>query len=992
LESEAETLVLCPQDELWVDMEAFQEAAAIARRAKDPAAYRAAIELYSGELLPEDRYEEWAEDRRREFSETYRSLWLGLAWAYEEREDYGSALDAHRKVTRGEPTNEEAHAGLMRLHALSGRKADALRQYELLEEAISQEAGTAPSARTRALREEIASGRFPPEAAWPVGVASKEVSEPPRHNLPVPRTSFVGRGRELTEIKRTLAMTRLLTLTGTGGSGKTRLALSVATDLAGAYPDGAWLVELAGLSEPELVPQAVAGLLGLSEQPGRTLVETLADSLREQRALLILDNCEHLVDAAARLVDFLLSSCSHLKVLATSREPLSVEGEVLFSVPPLSVPTGIPSDPSVIGGHDSVRLFLERTRMRLPDFSLTRENVGAVAEVCRKLEGIPLAIELAAARMGVLAANQVAEKLEDSLGLLSAGPRTASPRQRTMRAAIGWSHGLLSEGEKQLFARLSTFSGGFTLEAAEAVCPGGAVEEGEVLDLLSGLVDKSLVVAVASGPGAPRYRMLETVRQYGCEQLEEPERVRKRHAMYYLALVEAAEPELVGAGQVAWLERLETEYDNLRAVLRWSSEGEEPEIGLRLASALWPFWYTHGHYGEGREWLEGALSKSGGSLAILRAKALSGAGVLTFLQCEYERAATLIEESLALYRDQEDKQGVASALQTLGSVARERGRYDRAVAFHEESLALQRELGNEEGIARSLDGLGFAAWLQEDHGRAEALCTEALALYRELEDAEGVAWSLVNLGATAQHQGDLERAAELLNEGLAFSRRAGYKEGVAWSLNQLGIVEQRRGNYERAAELLRESLEVHRDLGDRWRTASVLEGLASSARERGRFERAARLLGGAEALRGAIGAPLPPCERPDCERNVSALRAAMGEEAFAKARAEGHAMTPEQTVEYALEKGGEPAKYSAPQEVPSAGRYSDVLTRREQEVAVLVARGMTNRQIARELTISERTVTTHVDHILNKLGGTSRAQVAAWVVEQRLLPEVEGQG
>lgn len=324
----AESLVLCPKGDLWVGVDAFEAAALSAQRSRDPGAYKAAIEPYSGELLPEDRYEEWAEDRRRELSERCRFLLLGLAWAYEEREDYGSAIEAHRQMMRGAPTNEEAHAGLMRLYALSGRKADALRQYELFEETIFRELETGPSASTRALKEEITSGRFPPEAAQAKSLRSKEASEPPRHNLPVPRTSFVGRGSELTDVKRALALTRLLTLTGVGGSGKTRLALSAATDLAGAYPDGAWLVELAGLSEPELVPQAVAGLLGVRDQPGRTLVETVADSLREQRALLILDNCEHLVDAAARLVDFLLASCSHLKVMATSRELLGVEGEV----------------------------------------------------------------------------------------------------------------------------------------------------------------------------------------------------------------------------------------------------------------------------------------------------------------------------------------------------------------------------------------------------------------------------------------------------------------------------------------------------------------------------------------------------------------------------------------------------------------------------------------------------------------------------------------
>jgi DNA-binding SARP family transcriptional activator len=413
--SENDSLVLCPEGQLWVDVEAFEEAARSALRSREPGAYEAAIDLYSGELLPGDRYEGWAEERRRELQETYTSLFLGLARAYEERGDYGSSIVALRKVIREEPANEEAHVGLMRLHALSGRTAEALRQYELLEEMISRELGVEPSASTRALREEIASGRFPPDAARPVAPSSNKVSEPPRHNLPVPRTNFVGRRRELTEVKRTLAMTRLLTLTGSGGSGKTRLALEVARDLVGVYPDGVWLVELAPLSEPELVSQEVAGALGVREQPGSSLVDMLVGGLRSKEVLLILDNCEHLVYACARLVDTLLGSCPHLRVLATSREPLGVEGEAVWRVSSLSTPdTDRLPAAGELTRYDAVRLFLDRARLRLPDFDLTPENGRAVAMVCGRLEGVPLAIELATARVGVLAVEQISERLEDS--------------------------------------------------------------------------------------------------------------------------------------------------------------------------------------------------------------------------------------------------------------------------------------------------------------------------------------------------------------------------------------------------------------------------------------------------------------------------------------------------------------------------------------------------------------------------------------------------
>ncbi|HZC18117.1 MAG TPA: AAA family ATPase, partial [Rubrobacteraceae bacterium] len=417
-----------------------------------------------------------------------------------------------------------------------------------------------------------------------------------KHNLPPgDRTSFIGREREVLEVKRLLAMTRLLTLTGAGGSGKTRLALKVARDLVGAYPEGVWLVELASLSEGELVPQAVASALGVREQPGRPLLETLEDALRATKALLVVDNCEHLIDAAARLTDALLSACPKLRILATSRESLGVEGETLWLVPPLSLPDPLRPPTTVEGavGYEAVRLFLDRARSRLPAFKLTPQNTQAVVGICRTLDGIPLALELAAARMSALAVEQIAERLEDSLRLLSSGgSRTVEPRHRTMRAALKWSHDLLSEPERKLFGRLSVFAGGFTLEAAEAVGEGDGIERGEVLDLLCNLVEKSLVVAEANGDGGVRYRMLQPVRQYGQERLEESgeaEQARERHVRYYLKLVEDANLELMGEQQLTSLQQLELEEGNLRAALSWCldtpSKGDA-EMGLAMATAL----------------------------------------------------------------------------------------------------------------------------------------------------------------------------------------------------------------------------------------------------------------------------------------------------------------------------------------------------------------------------------------------------------------------
>jgi DNA-binding SARP family transcriptional activator len=420
-----EQLVLCQEGQLWVDVEAFEEAADTALRSKEPAACRVAIDLYSGELLPEDRYEEWTEEHRQRLREIHLSLLLGLAHLQEEREDHDGAVEALMEVLAEDPAREEAHVGLMRLHALRGRQGDALRQYERLEEALSRELGAKPGATSRALREEIAARRFPPpEGQQPVvsGPASpsegqhEDSDESSKHNLPATRTSFVGREREMVEVKRLLAMTRLLTLTGAGGSGKTRLALEVARDLVGLYPDGVWLVELAALTHGALVPKVVAESLGVHEQPNRPLTATLAEALRAKKMLIVLDNCEHLVEACARLTDVLLRSCSGVRVLASSRESLNVAGEVVWSVPPLSVPDA-DRLPNLQGlrVYESARLFVERALRRTSAFVLTAETASAVAEICQQLDGMPLAIELAAAWVGTLAVGQISERLGNSL-------------------------------------------------------------------------------------------------------------------------------------------------------------------------------------------------------------------------------------------------------------------------------------------------------------------------------------------------------------------------------------------------------------------------------------------------------------------------------------------------------------------------------------------------------------------------------------------------
>jgi predicted ATPase/DNA-binding SARP family transcriptional activator len=600
LASEDESLVLCPSGELWVDVEAFERAAATARRSREPAACRAALDLYAGELLPADRYQVWAEEKRGELRRLYLDILVGLAGSYEERGDLGRAVETLQTTVTEEPTLEEAHAGLMRLYALLGREGQALSQYQRLRDVLSRQLATEPDSATRSLYEDLVAGRFSATTTQHVLALEGDTPDAARHNLPASRNSFVGRGQELIEIERTLAMTRLLTLTGSGGSGKTRLALEVARALPGIYPDGVWLVELAPLSDPDLVVQAVAQVLDVHTSPGQQVTDALVDALRTRNVLLFLDNCEHHVEEAAQVVDALLSGCPRVRILATSREALGVEGEVLWRVSALSL-----VDPrrsftvEELEGSEAARLFADRAGQRRPGFVLAPNNAQAVAEVCARVEGMPLAIELAAARADTLPLEQISARLADSLGLLTGGPRTAPPRQRTLRGTLDWSYGLLSESEKRVFSRLSVFAGGWTLEAAEDVVAGESVETREVADILAGLVEKSLVVAETDQASGMRYGMLELVRQHGREKLEdsgEAQVIRHRHADYFLALSEVAEPELLREGEeeAVWLARLDAERDNLREAFSSTNEREGADLGLRFAGALWRFWVARG--------------------------------------------------------------------------------------------------------------------------------------------------------------------------------------------------------------------------------------------------------------------------------------------------------------------------------------------------------------------------------------------------------------
>jgi len=740
---------------------------------------------------------------------------------------------------------------------------------------------------------------------------------------------------------------RLLTLTGPGGCGKTRLVSAVAFEVVEHFEEGGvWWVGLAPLSDSELVVQAIASTLGVREAPGRSLTEMLVGHLNRPRknTLLVLDNCEHLIDACAALADTLLHACPNLKVLATSREALGVAGERSLVVPSLSLPDPERLPPlEELRRYEAVRLFLERAVAVAARFELSEENKSAVVRLCQRLEGMPLAIELAAARVRVLSAQQIASHLEDSFRLLATESHTALPRQQTLRATIDWSYKLLSEREKVLFRRLSVFAGGFALEAAEEVCAGEEIDKNEVLDLLTHLVDKSLVlVAEQQQDGEARYHLLETVRQYAQEKLnesgEEPT-IKRHHADFFLRLAEQVEPQINSKDRSLWIERLEVEHDNFRAALAWSSKEEaEGETGLRLVGALSWFWFHREYWSEWRGWLDRALatreSTGGPRRTAARAKALSGGGFLNWMQGDQVTARSQLEESVTLWREVGQKQGLAQALRFLSGSFESQGEYTLARPLAEESVNL----------------------------------------FRQGEDKFGLAITLSRLGITALAQGDAAAARTYLEEGVAIAREIEDDWALALALRNLGIGAFRLGNYERSATWLRESLAVLPETGNPLYMQN-LELLAAAVSMRGEHGRAAWLFGAAEALREAVGAFVLPLYRAEYDRGVAATRAGLDDVAFSAAWSEGRAMTPEQAVEYALE----------PSSATPRLKNTAELSAREVEVLGLVAEGLTDPQVADRLYLSPRTVGQHLRSIYQKLGVPSRAAAVKEAVGRGLI-------
>jgi predicted ATPase/DNA-binding SARP family transcriptional activator len=885
-------LMLYPGGRVEVDVDAFEAAFARARESGELSDYRAARELHGGELLPEDRYEAWVTGRREALNEAYLGLLTELSARFTDDGDAPAAIDVLQQAVVVDPLHEAAHRALMRLFAATGRRQQALAQYHQLRDALRRELEADPDPQTAGLYRALLRGDADPDplehdlARADVRQPRPPPAEPARHNLPIPLTSFVGRDRELAEVGRLLDRSRLLTLVGAGGAGKTRLGIEAARRRLDSCPDGVWLVELAGLGDAELVAAATASALGLTLPSQRLDVEGLAAQLAESRALLVLDNCEHLVAACAALAERLLGACPQLRILATSREPLRVPGEVTWRVPSMALPSAGPSvEPTELDSFESVLLFHERARDVAPSFELNDDNAAAVAEICRRLDGMPLALELAAARVASLSPPQIADRLGDSLAVLTAGSRSALDRQQTLRATVNWSHDLLTDPERAQFRRLAVFAGGFTLEGAEAVTAGDGVTQPEVVDLVGRLVDKSLVAA-----GGYRYRLLEPMRQYAFERLVDAGEAavfEARHHDFYLLLAQSADPECAEAGAMSHPDRLEVEHDNLRAALEWALHAD-PAGALRLAVHMWPMWMAASHFKEGSRRLEAALAAAPDPTE-LRAEALRAASGLDIRLGRTGRSTRMGDERVAIFRQLGDQRGVAHALDELGVYEYMAGRYGEAERHFAESYALAEELGDRKTAAAALHSGAVLAQCRGDFDGARQALLDSLARLREIpEDDDGpffrvhtpglfvapegpggaprmyfeetaqlfrrvdarraVGYLLAGLGDVARSQGLRDLARERLDESLAHFREAGDPMGTAFALGRLGNLAGARGEYELGREWLEEGLVLRRGLGDRREAGMTLGNLGVLAARAGDLDRGQALVAEALAL------------------------------------------------------------------------------------------------------------------------------------------------
>jgi predicted ATPase/DNA-binding SARP family transcriptional activator len=921
---ENDLIAFHPRLALWMDVEAFESAARAARHAPTLDHYHNALALYRGDLLPEDRYAEWTLARREALRELHLALSVELAELYEQQSADANARTLLESIVAADPLREDAHRALMRIYARAGQRALALHQYQIARAHLARELGVEPEAATQQLHDAL---------------RAKSDTLSDTSNLPHALTSFIGRDADAAVVQGLLRQGRLVTLTGPGGAGKTRLALHCAH--VAARVERVYWIELAALADAALVPNVIAAGLNIQEQGADSIQTRILRVLREAPTLLVLDNCEHLLDAAAQFARNILRQCPHLRILTTSREPLRVAGEQLWQVTPLAFPPALDaSQLAALNNFDAVRLFVERARAVVPSFALTPDNAPAVADVCRRLDGLPLALELAAARVNVLSVQQIDAALDDALRVLIAGERAQLPRHQTMRAAIEWSYALLSDAEAKLWARLAVFAGGFTLEAAQAIF--AAQDAPRVLDVLSALVAKSMVQA-QPWQQAMRYSLLEVMRQSALEKLNasgETALLRAQHGAYYLGFAEHANRELMGAGQVEWVLRLSADMDNLRAALEWARQDAGTEDALtRFGAALWRFWYARGWLSEGQHWLELALARAHTD-SVTRAQVLVGLGALLWAQSDFVRAVQFCEAALELATRVNDLSGVAWAELLVGMIAQSRGAlaeaadweirslrhfetngeaFGKAMTFHAlgvtahtrgdlasareffaASLNAHRALGNPWGAAMPLYALGVIAQGDGDAATAEKFFQESYALFGAVDSHLGLGLNASNLGMLASEGGELERAAQWLDESYKHFEKMGDHLGMARTWRGRAQLALRRGEMANARAVARQSLQICAQFGDQVSIAESLETLARVAIAQNAFASAVQWASAAERLREQLGAPPFPADAARDEKMLRQARQELGELEYERAWTEGQTVELDEIVRMVL--------------------------------------------------------------------------------------------
>jgi len=859
--TDRETVQLIRSGQVWIDAVEFQQQATYVLADESLDASTIAFDLYRSELLT-DFYDDWIANKREHLRTLYLETLLRLIRHWRTRGEYARAIETAHRLLTVDIAHEQAHQHAMFCLWSLGNRSAAINQFVACQHALRDELGVEPSLETLALFERIqkASPATPSPAAA-------------HTNLPIPLTSFIGREYEIATVKQLLTTTRLLTLTGVGGCGKTRLAIRVAHEVLDQFVEGIWWLELAAAHENERVLQLIVKSIGLTESQQHSPLAILLDFLRTKRALLVIDNCEHLVQACAEIAAVILSHCPHIRILATSREVLNISGEIAFRVPSLSLPkTDDTNEPTHLLQSESVRLFVERAAAVRHDFTLTWSNAVNVADICRQLDGIPFALELAAARLKTLSVEQIKSRLIDRFGLLTMGSRVALPRQQTLQATIDWSYDLLPNMEQTLLQRLSVFSGGWSLEAAEAVGTGNEVERSQVIDLLTRLADKSLL-NILPREDVPRFSMLETIRHYahwrgGWTNEDEAHRC---HAQYFIAFAQRADAAIRGSQQLEWLRRLDEDHDNLLVALDWLVDNNEIELALHLASALAWYWELRGFWTEGAKRLKAVLDRADpldhkDTWLSALARTLNGAGRLECSLSHLEWSRALLDRGLVIARQVGDQFACALILHNLANVVEYMGDFDLAAQLRTEEMRVAEALGDKWCIAWAHMGLGYIEQWQDNIEGAWKHYAVSLDLRRTIGDAWGIARSMFQLGFIAKAKNDWDKARSFLEDSLAIYRQLGHKGLLASILSVLADVVCEQGDFDRATSLLHECLRLTWNSGSIAEIADSLAALTKLAYKQSAWVRAARMFGASTALYDEAGYRMSPTLRTQWER------------------------------------------------------------------------------------------------------------------------------